>query len=216
MRYKAVLFDFDYTLGDGTEAILAGFNHGFETMGLPRPDPDAVRATVGYPLEEEFRMLTGDADPEHAARFRALYVALANPLQQRTAVLFPGARELLEALGAAGVRAGIVSTKGEKALRGILENNGALALFSTIVGGDMVSRVKPDPEGLLLALDRMGLSSGEVLYCGDTVLDAGCARGAGADFCAVLNGTTPAAAFEAYPRVHIAPDLWDLKTWLGL
>ena len=42
------------------------------------------------------------------------------------------------------------------------------------------------------------------------------AQAAGTDFCAVLNGTTPAAAFAPYPSVHIAPDLPDLRRWLGL
>ena len=32
---------------------------------------------------------------------------------------------------------------------------------------------------------------------------------------AVLNGTTPADAFDAFPRVHIAPDLVELRQWLG-
>ena len=46
--------------------------------------------------------------------------------------------------------------------------------------------------------------------------DAQTAQAAGTDFCAVLNGTTPAAAFAPYPSVHIAPDLPDLRRWLGL
>ena len=48
MQYKAVFFDFDYTLGDGTEAIMAGFRHGFSVMGLPEPAYDAVRRTVVF------------------------------------------------------------------------------------------------------------------------------------------------------------------------
>ena len=34
---KAIFFDFDYTLGDATEAIVAGFLYGFQQMGLPAP-----------------------------------------------------------------------------------------------------------------------------------------------------------------------------------
>lgn len=49
---------------------------------------------------------------------------------------------------------------------------------------------------------------------GDTVIDAETARRAGVDFCAVLNGTTPAEAFADFPHVHIAPDLADLLDWL--
>ena len=46
MDYKAVIFDFDYTLGDATDAIFAGFRHGFSVMGYPEPDRETVRHTV--------------------------------------------------------------------------------------------------------------------------------------------------------------------------
>ncbi len=51
MTYKAVFFDFDYTLGDATDAIMAGFTHGLTLLGWPAPEREAVRRTVGQPLE---------------------------------------------------------------------------------------------------------------------------------------------------------------------
>lgn len=216
MQYKAVFFDFDYTLGDGTEAILAGFRHGFSVMGLPEPAYDAVRRTVGMPLEEEYTFLTGDTDPDRRARFRSLYVEKAGPLQAATTKLFPGARELLEALFRAGIPAGVVSTKKQDTLLEILGARGVVSLFASITGGDLVRHPKPDPEGLLSAIAAQGLSPEQVLYCGDTVIDAEAARRAGTSFCAVLNGTTTAEEFRPYPCAHISPDLWDLKAWLGL
>ena len=58
MRYHAVLFDFDYTLGDATESIVSGFRHAFEKMGLPEPAEGAVRRTVGYLLKDGYTMLS--------------------------------------------------------------------------------------------------------------------------------------------------------------
>ena len=65
-------------------------------------------------------------------------------------------------------------------------------------------------------MKALGLEPGACLYCGDTVIDAQTAQRAGCEFAAVLNGTTPAASFSPYPAVHIAPDLVELKTWLGV
>ena len=45
--YPAVCFDFDYTLADTTDSIVAGFQHGLTKLGWPAPDREAVRATVG-------------------------------------------------------------------------------------------------------------------------------------------------------------------------
>ena len=218
MDFKGVFFDFDYTLGDSTQAILAGFRHAFAQMGLPEPEDGAVRRTIGMVLEDEYTALSGDADPGRRARFRQLYVEKAGPLQPRLTRLFPGARALLEALRRAGTPAGVVSTKNGGTLRAILEAQGVLPLLASVTGGDMVSRPKPDPEGLLAAIRVQALEPGQALYCGDTLIDAETARRGGVPFCAVLNGTTGGAEFRAsgLPFVHIAPDLGELKGWLGI
>ena len=70
MDYQAVLFDFDYTLGDATASIYGGFCYGFEKMGLPKPRMEAVRETVGYILEDGFTILTGERDEARRAEFR--------------------------------------------------------------------------------------------------------------------------------------------------
>ena len=52
MRFKAVVFDFDYTLGDSTGPIVAAATAAAMDMGWPAPDREAVRLTIGYTLEE--------------------------------------------------------------------------------------------------------------------------------------------------------------------
>lgn len=217
MRYKAVLFDFDHTLGDATEAIYAGFCHAFTGMGRPKPELEAVRRTVGLPVQDAYTQLTGDPSPENRARFYALFHPVARDLQARGVVdLCPGARELLEALRAAGAALAVVSNKNTESLEAVLEAKGLRACFAYVVGGDRVSRHKPDPEGVLWVLDQLGLAPEEALYCGDTVIDAQTAQRAGTDFCAVLNGATQAEAFLNYPTVLVAPGLPELQAWLGL
>lgn len=216
MRYKAVCFDFDYTLGDATDAIVAGFTHALTQMGWPAPERNAVRRTVGYMIEDAYTMLTGDTDPEHKKQMHPLFVEVAHPMQVEHTPLFPGALELLDALHRHGVKLGVVSSKRTQVLHDVMANNGALKYFELIIGSDAVSRHKPDPEGLILATERLGAERKNLLYCGDTLIDANTAAGAGVDFCAVLNGTTTAAEFSRAPHVHIAPNLWDLAHWLGL
>ena len=168
MDYKAVFFDFDYTLGDATEAIVAGFQYAFAKMGLPEPEREAVRRTIGMMLEDEYTVLTGDSGPENRARFRKLYTEKAGPLQVESTRLFPGAEELLTALHRQGIPAGIVSTKKTGTLRDVLDARGVAHLLTSIVGGDQVSAPKPDPQGLLASVNALGLAPEEVLFCGDT------------------------------------------------
>lgn len=222
MDYQGVFFDFDYTLGDSTPAIAEGYRRGFTALGLEPPTVEQVRATVGMRLEDGFTFLTGDKSPERRGEFHRLFANSVGvnaqgedrKLMIEGTVLLPGAVELLSALKRAGTRTAIVSTKPGNTLREILAHQGCLGLLELILGGDEVSRAKPDPEGLALALDRLGLAAGQVLFCGDTVIDAATARAGGCDFCAVLNGTTPREAFADYPHVHIADDLAGLRRWL--
>lgn len=216
MKYKAVFFDFDYTLGDATDAIVAGFTHGLTSMGYPAPEREAVRHTVGMLLEDGYTSLTGDESTAGREQFRTLFSQVARPMQAQGVPLCPGAKELVLALYSAGIETAVVSTKHSPTLRSILGGHGLDKLFSDIIGGDLVQTPKPDPEGVNTAMARLGLKPGEVLYCGDTVIDAETAQRAGCDFCAVLNGTTEAEAFEPWPHVHIAPHLPELKEWLGI
>ena len=214
MDIKAVLFDFDYTLGDATDSIVAGFQYALTALGWPKPDREAVRATIGYMLCDGYTMLTGDKDPEHIQRFLDLFAQRSRDMQIATTVLFPGAEALLQGLHNTGTKLGVVSSKRSAMLEPVLERLGIRPLLDLVIGGDMVSAPKPDPEGLNRALELLQLAPRDLLFCGDTVLDAGAAQRAGTRFCAVLNGVTPAEAFSSYPCDHISPDLWDLKAWL--
>lgn len=214
--FKAVCFDFDYTLGDSTDSIVAGFVHGLTGLGWPAPEREAVRGTIGYLLEDAYTMLTGDSDPTRQAKFRALFTEAAVERQRRETTLFPGAAELLLGLKARGVKTAIVSTKRGDTIQIVMANHGLGDALDLVIGSADVKRHKPDPEGLLAAMARLGVTPEQTLFCGDTVLDAGAAQNAGCHFAAVLNGTTQAGDFAPFPVEHISPDLWDLAKWLGL
>lgn len=222
MRYHGVFFDFDYTLGDSTAAIAEGYRLGFLELGLDPPTVEQVRHTVGLTLADGYSLLTGDHDPERQEAFYHSFQHTVGVkaggegrrLMIEETSLFPGAEELLEALKNAAIRTAIVSTKPGTTIRRIFEHRGRPELLDLVVGGDEVTQAKPHPQGVRLALEQLGLRAEQVLFCGDTVIDAATAQAGGCDFCAVLNGTTKADAFERFPCVHIAPDLAELKNWL--
>ena len=103
---------------------------------------------------------------------------------------------------------GIVSTKFRYRILDLFEKTGHNGLVDFIVGGEDVKAAKPDPEGLLLAIGRAsGGGKSEVLYVGDSVVDAATAQAAGTDFAGVLHGMTTREELEAYPHVAIVDDL---------
>ena len=79
------------------------------------------------------------------------------------------------------------------------------------MGGEDVSRHKPDPESLLLAMEQLGVGPEEVLYVGDSVSDARAAQRAGVRFVAALSGPTPREAFEGDAVYAVIESLIDLN-----
>lgn len=214
MRYRAVLFDFDYTIGDATPAIVAGYQYALSVLGHVPATTEAIRRTVGYPVPEGYTMLTGDTDESRRQACLALFREKANPMQISGCLLMPGAEHLLKALRENGIAAGIISTKPSGTLQAILRNRGIRSMLALVIGGDDVTRPKPDPEGIFTALDMLSIRSEDALYCGDTVLDAEAAQNAGTDFCAVTTGATERAAFRGWNSVCMAGSLSDVENWL--
>ena len=58
--------------------------------------------------------------------------------------------------------------------------------FDAVIGGDDVLNVKPDPEGILLALERMGISASESMMVGDSAADMLAGKRAGVITAAAL------------------------------
>jgi phosphoglycolate phosphatase len=191
----AVLFDFDYTLADSSDAIVECFGAGLAAVGLPAVAPERIRRTIGLPLPEALRALHGVADAALAARFREGFHALAERIMHERTRVFAPVAGVTGALRAAGLATAICSTKRRGQIERILARHDLLDRFDAIVGGEDVRRHKPAPDALLLALERLGVAADRALYVGDHRVDAEAAAGAGVAFVAVLSGPSPRTDF---------------------
>lgn len=211
MQYKAVIFDFDYTLGDSTEGIILSANYALEKMGNEPAEREEIRKTIGLSLPETYAALTGDRKPEKGEEFRSYFVEKADEIMTGSSDLYPDAREILEYLKQEGVKVAVVTTKFDYRIEGILEKCHAQEYVEMIVGGNNVANPKPDPEGTLLVLQKWNLAKGEVLYVGDSLVDAKTAKSAGVLFAGVTTGTTTAEDFKEYDCVGVFENLSELK-----
>ena len=206
MKYKVYLFDFDYTLADSSRGIVTCYRHVLDRNGYSSPTDDDIKRTIGKTLEDSFALLTGVTDAE----FRRQYVKEADVYMTANTVLFPETAGVLRRLKAAGARVGIISTKYRYRIRELLVARGLDDVFDIIVGGEDVSAAKPSPEGVLMALDRLQVSREEVLYVGDSAVDAETARAAGVSFAGVTHGVTTAEELSAYPHRLVMDSLESL------
>ncbi|MHB1356408.1 MAG: HAD family hydrolase [Anaerolineae bacterium] len=213
-RWRAILFDFDYTLADSSPGIIVCANAALAQLGLPPSEADCIRATIGLPLAETFVLLTGLHDHELQAAFVRLFIQHADKVMVDSTTLYDATRVVIPGLAHQGLRLGVVSTKFRSRLKGVLEREGLLAYFSVLVGGDNVPIQKPAPDGLLLAASLLALDVTNCLYVGDNPVDAQAARQAGMDFVGLLSGPAAAAAFDQEEQLVLLPDLPALPGWL--
>jgi phosphoglycolate phosphatase len=211
---KAIVFDFDLTLVDSRAGIASCHAYAMRELALPEADRKVAEATamIGLPAQTVFATLFPDSDQAEA--YVSLYQVRADEIMTASTSLLPGARETIEALLAQSLRLGIVSTKLRARIEEFLQREGLFSSFETIIGPEDVPSYKPEPEGLILALERLGVPASEALYVGDTLIDAETARRAGVPFVAVLSGFVREEEFEGYSPLAFLPGVAELPGWL--
>jgi pyrophosphatase PpaX len=175
MRFPVVLFDLDGTLIDSGPMILSSFRHATRTvLGREIPDHELVAATGGSTLEVQMRTFDEERVDELVAAYRAHNVPLHDELE-----CCVGIQDVLDALRAEGRRLGIVTAKRRRTVELAFARLGIQHYFDVVVTSDDTAAHKPDPEPILLALDRLGARPEEAAYVGDSPFDVVAARAAG-------------------------------------
>jgi phosphoglycolate phosphatase len=215
MKYQAVVFDFDYTLADSSRGVIRCANDALHDIGLHPAEPDEICATIGLSLAETFLTLAGRRHAALTEQFTARFKYHADLVMADLTVLYPTVDPVVRLLTQRGVRLAVVSTKFRYRIEAILRRESLLDLFDFIVGGEDVSKPKPEPEGLCRVMTDMRCPLRETLYVGDSVVDAETAERAGVDFLAVLSGVTGREEFRGYPTVGIIESLSQLPEWLS-
>lgn len=196
---STIIFDFDYTLGDTTNGIVLSAQYALEQMGEEERTYEEIKKTIGLSLSETYKKLTGNMDEARADRFFDLFKEKADEVMVDSATLYPGVKEMIVSLREQGYRLGIVTTKFAYRVRNIMKKFDAEDLFDVVIGVGDVTKVKPDPEGLLLAVEQLGVKKEEVMYVGDSFVDAKAAEAAEMKFAGVLTGNTTREEFLKYP-----------------
>ncbi len=213
--YKAVIFDFDYTLGDSSLGIIDSTNYALDKMGLPFASDERIRETIGLSLTDTFAKLMGNEDDSMARRFHDLFIERADEVMVDATVIFEKVPDAIESLASRGIGLGIVTSKFRRRIEEILEREKLLEGFGIIVGSEDVAAGKPDPSGLLRAIDSLSSTSSTALYVGDSVTDAETAKRADVTFVAVLSGVTPRESFESYAVHEILEDVSQVPQLIG-
>ena len=181
---EMVLIDVDGTLVDSVPDLAFCVDEMMKTLDMPVRGEERVREWVGNGVERLVeRALTDDLDgyPDEALKARA-YPIFLDLYTENTCVrscLYPGVREGLDYLKAAGYKLGCVTNKAEAFTLPLLKQLGIYDEFAIVISGDTLAKKKPDPLPLLHAAEFFKISPEQSMMLGDSVSDVKAARAAG-------------------------------------
>lgn len=180
--FKAAVFDLDGTLLDTLESIAVNANGALAACGLKTHDIDDYRMFAGdgqVMLLKRALAASGDPEAVHFDEVSAQYRRRFREGCSYHVKPYDGVRETLDELKGLGVRIAVVSNKNHENTIKALDDAFGSGYFDFALGKKDGVRLKPDPQPLNMALEALGLSSGQCLYAGDTITDMLAGKNAG-------------------------------------
>ncbi|MCE5210486.1 MAG: HAD-IA family hydrolase [Deltaproteobacteria bacterium] len=193
---NTIIFDFDGTL--------AKLNIDFQQMhesiekhilsyGIKR---DGLHSKFVLEMIETAKAILINQMPHQADTFLNEANAIIENIEieaASTGELFEHTKELLKYLDAVDISCGIITRNCNKAVKIVFPE--ILSYCAVVICRDDVKRVKPHPEHITTALEKLGSSAGNTLMIGDHPLDIKTGRNAGTKTCGVLTGHFQKDAF---------------------
>jgi phosphoglycolate phosphatase len=184
LQPKMILIDVDGTLVDSVPDLAYCVDVMMVRLGRAPYGETAVRDWVGNGVERLVRralvgQLEGEPTDADFDRAYPIFLDLYAENTSKRSVLYPGVREGLDWLQAAGYLLGCVTNKAAQFTEPLLKDLGVYERFRIVISGDSLPKKKPDPLPLLHAAEYFAVAPADSLMIGDSVSDVSAARAAG-------------------------------------
>ena len=203
-----VLFDFDGTVFDTVEGITKSIQYALRKHGRDA-ELEELRCFAGPPLVDKFMEVYGASKGEAeqlVKDFRERYV----PIGVYESSPFPGIRELLETLRAAGKKVAIATSKPQPMAELLLERAGLRELFDVVVGSG--GGVNNDAKWQIVnrVMELCGSKPENCVLVGDTKYDVEGAKKCGIPCIGVRWGYAAEGELEAAGAAAVAETMEEV------
>jgi len=212
--YRLLVFDWDGTLADSEQRIVAAAQSAIETLSLPARSHEQVRRIIGLALGEACQALFPEMAKGEEHRFIACYREYYLRNTGKPIELFPGAKGVLRLLAEQRYQLAVATGKGRRGLDKDMASHGLGPLFSTTRCADDAPS-KPHPKMLMDIMDELDVARDETLMIGDTAYDMEMARNAGVAYVAVSCGVHDRQRLLEFDPLALLDSVADLPGWLS-
>ena len=209
-----LVFDLDGTLIDSKLDLVHSVNAMRIMMNLPAIGEEIVASYVGNGAPVLVRRALGkeasDADAQRALEY---FLAYYHDHMLDNTRLYPGVREALDRMRAAGSKMAVLTNKPVRFSRDIVEGLGLSDHFFRVYGGNSFNEKKPHPIGLVKLLEETGAPRESTIMIGDSYVDVRTARAACVKACGVSYGFQP-ETFAQDPPDLLVDDMNQLADFV--
>jgi beta-phosphoglucomutase family hydrolase len=209
----AVLFDLDGVIVDSREHHLAAW-HAWAREHAPHTPPDYFHETFGLRNDAIIGGLFEHIEPSRLVDLAARKETLFRELARGNLDLLPGVAGLLDALNERGIPRAIVTSTPRANLDMILDTLGIAGRFDALVAEEDATQGKPDPEGFLVAAQRIGIPPDRCIVIEDAPAGLRAAKAAGMRAIGVTT-TRPAADLDAADLIVSSLAQKDVLLFIG-
>lgn len=174
-KMEAVLFDFDGTIADTNELISESHYRVVEEYFPGRFQRDKMQSFNGPSLDDIYSHLDNFKKEEMIKKYRDYMMEMHDD----AITMFPGIKELLVTIHDSGIKVGIVSAKRKDILQQGVRVLEIEPYVDTLIGFGDYQKSKPNPESILLALDKLNATPSEAMMVGDNYHDIEAGNSAG-------------------------------------
>lgn len=187
-KYKYIIFDLDGTLSDSKEGITKSVQYALKKVGIIEDDLDNLNHFVGPPMVEEYMKSYGMSKEkafETLDYYRERYV----PTGIYETKIYPGIKEILEALKQNSFKMGMATSKPEGMAEEVAKYLEIFDYFDIICGADLHGPIQSKASVLNKLFETSDFKKEESVLIGDTKFDVEGANEVGIDSLGVSWGT---------------------------
>ena len=208
---KAVIFDFDGTIGDTLKLVIESIREAVSPFIDRELSDDEIADTFG-PIEEGSILKFVD-EKNYEEACKRLYDAYARLHKEITPKPFAGVVDLIKYLKNKNLIVILATGKGAKTCEISLKQYQMENLFDKVKTGSIIGGIKP--QMMQEVIDEYKLSKDEVIYVGDAPTDIDAARQVGIKIASALYGTRiEEEAVKAKKPDAICHSIEDVKQYL--
>ena len=163
---KAVLWDLDGVLVDTAPFHFQAWQELFQSLGKGFAEAD-FRRTFGLRNDAILADILGELAPAEVERLAQRKEELYRDKIGGRVTAIPGAIGLLRRLQQRGRKSAIVSSTTRENVRVVLSSLGLEGVFEAVVAEEDAPKGKPDPQGFLVAAEKLGVAAGECVVIED-------------------------------------------------